>query len=102
MRTRLVRDARCVCRIRTRDDPGACCGWLEACQSKGHEKRSPFGRPRVKPAVERDVLHLRAQDWGVNRIARKLGIGSGTVRRIVARSSIDATVVRHAQKKREE
>ena len=32
--------------------------------------------------MERKVLELRAQDWGVNRIARALGIGSGTVRRI--------------------
>ena len=32
--------------------------------------------------VERKVRELRGQEWGVNRIARELGIGSGTVRRI--------------------
>jgi len=32
--------------------------------------------------MERKVLKLRAEKWGVNRIARELGIGSGTVRRI--------------------
>jgi hypothetical protein len=32
-------------------------------------------------------MDLRAQNWGVNRIARKLGIGSGTLRRIVAEAA---------------
>ena len=50
----------------------------------GTKTGKPFGRPRVKPDVERKVRRLRAQDWGVNRIARELGIGSGTVRRIAA------------------
>ena len=37
--------------------------------------------------MERKVRELRAQDWGVNRIARELGIGSGTVRRIAYEGS---------------
>jgi hypothetical protein len=36
------------------------------------------------------VRYLRVQDWGVNRIARKLGIGSGTARRIVAEANCAA------------
>jgi len=60
---------------------------LRHAKAKGTRSGLPFGRPRVKPAIERDVLHLRAQDWGVNRIARKLGIGSGTVRRVVAEAA---------------
>ncbi len=44
--------------------------------------KKPIGRPRVGADVERKVRELRAQDWGVNRIASELGIGSGTVRRI--------------------
>ncbi len=41
-----------------------------------------IGRPPVGTDMERKVLKLRAEKWGVNRIARELGIGSGTVRRI--------------------
>lgn len=48
----------------------------------GTKTGNPFGRPRVTADVESEVRRLRAQDWGVNRIARELGIGSGTVRRI--------------------
>ncbi len=48
----------------------------------GTKTGRPFGRPRVKPDVERRVRDLRARAWGINRIARELGIGSGTVRRI--------------------
>ena len=51
---------------------------------KGTKTGKPFGRPRVGVDVEHKVRDLRAQEWGVNRIARELGIGSGTVRRIVA------------------
>jgi len=40
-------------------------------------------RATVRGAVVvRKVRQLRAQEGGVNRIARELGIGSGTVRRI--------------------
>ncbi len=51
---------------------------------KNGRVKKPIGRPRVSADVERKVRQLRAQDWGVNRIARELGIGSGTVRRITA------------------
>ena len=44
--------------------------------------KKPIGRPPVGSDMERQVLELRAEKWGVNRIARELGIGSGTVRRI--------------------
>jgi DNA invertase Pin-like site-specific DNA recombinase len=53
----------------------------ERLHKNGRVKKT-IGRPRVKPDVERKVRELRAQEWGVNRIARELGIGSGTVRRI--------------------
>jgi len=35
-------------------------------------------------------LDLLSQDWGINRIARKLGIGSGTVRRVVTEAAARA------------
>ncbi len=49
---------------------------------KNGRVKKPIGRPRVGADVERKVGELRAKKWGVNRIARELGIGSGTVRRI--------------------
>ena len=58
-------------------------------QAAGNERlhkngrvKKPIGRPPVGADMERMVLELRAEKWGVNRIARELGIGSGTVRRI--------------------
>ncbi len=61
----------------------------QAEQASGKERlhrngrvKKPIGRPRVTGDVERKVRELRAKDWGVNRIARELDIGSGTVRRI--------------------
>ncbi len=56
---------------------------IKNAKAKGTKTGNPFGRPKVGADVERKVRELRAQDWGVNRIARELGIGSGTVRRIV-------------------
>ena len=53
----------------------------ERLHKNGRVKKS-IGRPRVTTDVERKVRELRAQEWGGNRIARELAIGSGTVRRI--------------------
>lgn len=62
-------------------------------QSSGKERlhkngriKQPIGRPRVGADVEHKVRELRGQKWGINRIARELGIGSGTVRRLIADS----------------
>lgn len=55
---------------------------IKNAKSKGTKTGKPFGRPRVGRDIERKVSELRAKEWGVNRIARELGIGSGTVRRI--------------------
>ncbi len=49
---------------------------------KNGRVKKPIGRPRVTADVECKVRELRAKKWGANRIARELGIGSGTVRRI--------------------
>lgn len=56
---------------------------IKNAKANGTKTGNPFGRPRVSSDVECKVQELRAQEWGVNRIARELGIGSGTVRRIV-------------------
>lgn len=55
---------------------------IKNAKSKGTKTGKPFGRPRVSRDVERKVSELRKKDWGINRIAKELGIGSGTVRRI--------------------
>jgi DNA invertase Pin-like site-specific DNA recombinase len=57
---------------------------LKNARAKGTKSGKAFGRPRVGKDVERKVRALRAKQWGVNRIARELCVGSGTVRRIVA------------------
>jgi DNA invertase Pin-like site-specific DNA recombinase len=56
-------------------------------KANGTKTGKPFGRPRVGTDIECKVLELRAKEWGVNRIARELGIGSGTVRRISSQAA---------------
>jgi DNA invertase Pin-like site-specific DNA recombinase len=43
-----------------------------------------FGRPRVGAAVEAKVMALRKEGRGIMAIAKQLGLGNGTVQRIVA------------------
>lgn len=42
-----------------------------------------LGRPRVGPKKEAEVLSLRSTGMGIKSIAKKVGIGVGTVKRIV-------------------
>ncbi len=42
-----------------------------------------LGRPRVSTSIERKVRTRRTKGMGIKAIARKLGIGTGTVQRIV-------------------
>ena len=51
---------------------------------KNGRVKKRIGRPRIGTDIERKVRELREREWGVNRIARELGIGSGTVRRIAS------------------
>jgi DNA invertase Pin-like site-specific DNA recombinase len=55
---------------------------IKNAKAKGTKTGNPIGRPRVGADVERKVRELRGLGWGVNRIAGKLEMGSGTVRRI--------------------
>lgn len=52
---------------------------LDRARAKG--KR--LGRPRVSASIERKVRTARAAGKGMHAIARELGIGTGTVQRIV-------------------
>jgi DNA invertase Pin-like site-specific DNA recombinase len=42
-----------------------------------------LGRPRVNARVESTVRALRAKGKGIHAIARKAGVGVGTVQRII-------------------
>ena len=42
-----------------------------------------LGRPKVKPAVEQRIRHLRAQGMGMLKIGRTLRVGTATVQRVV-------------------
>jgi len=43
-----------------------------------------LGRPRVGPAVERAIHKARAKGRGIKKIAREVGVGVGTVQRVLA------------------
>ncbi|MFB3102820.1 MAG: recombinase family protein [Alphaproteobacteria bacterium] len=43
-----------------------------------------LGRPKVPPTVENAILAARAKGKGIRRIAVELGVGVGTVRRVIA------------------
>ncbi|HSF25181.1 MAG TPA: recombinase family protein, partial [Blastocatellia bacterium] len=43
-----------------------------------------LGRPKVSMEIEKRVRAIRAKGFGMIRIARELGIGTGTVQRILA------------------
>lgn len=45
-----------------------------------------FGRPTVTRAKLREILELRAQGLGINKIAKSLHVGSGTVVKAITRS----------------
>jgi len=57
---------------------------LARAKEQGTKSGRPVGRPRVDKKIERKIIKARAQGLGVNKIARELGVGSGTVRRVVA------------------
>ncbi len=46
-----------------------------------------LGRPRVSASIERKVRTHRTKRMGIKAIARKLGIGTGTVQRIVKKAA---------------
>jgi DNA invertase Pin-like site-specific DNA recombinase len=43
-----------------------------------------FVRRRVDPAVEAQILELKASGDGMLKIARKLGIGTSVVQRVIS------------------
>ena len=62
------------CRVRERVNAG-----LARARANGVK----LGRPTVAPKVEQRVRELRAQGMGLIKIGREVGVGTGTVQRIV-------------------
>jgi DNA invertase Pin-like site-specific DNA recombinase len=56
---------------------------LARAKERGTKSGRPIGRPRI-PKKTLDAIHAaRAQDKGIKRIARDLGVGVGTVQKAV-------------------
>jgi DNA invertase Pin-like site-specific DNA recombinase len=55
-------------------------------REKGTRSGKPIGRPPVSEATKAKVLRLRAEGYGIKKIAREVGCGVGTVLKIVGAS----------------
>ncbi len=56
---------------------------VKAGLARARAQGKTLGRPRVAASIERKVRTHRTKGMGIKAIARKLGIGTGTVQRIV-------------------
>jgi DNA invertase Pin-like site-specific DNA recombinase len=56
---------------------------VKAGLARARAQGKTLGRPRVAASIERKVRTRRTKGMGIKAIARKLGIGTGTVQRIV-------------------
>lgn len=56
---------------------------VKAGLAKAKAKGAQLGRPRVAEAIEADIKALRQQGTGIKAIAKQLGVGVGTVQRVV-------------------
>ncbi len=56
---------------------------VKAGLARARAQGKTLGRPRVAASIERKVRTHRTRGMGIKAIARKLGIGTGTVQRIV-------------------
>lgn len=61
---------------------------VKAGLARARAKGKRLGRPPVPRRIEEAVRAARAQDKGIRRIARELGIGVGTVQRIVGSTTV--------------
>ena len=52
--------------------------------ARARKEGKRLGRPKVTKKIERAILKARAEGEGINRIATDLGVGSSTVRRVIA------------------
>ena len=52
--------------------------------ARARKEGKTFGRPKVSQETEQAILGARAEGKAINRIAADLGVGSSTVRRVIA------------------
>jgi len=57
---------------------------LARAKANGTKSGKPIGRPAVDEKVEKRVRAARAKGWGIRKIAKHVGVGVGTVQRIVS------------------
>ncbi len=55
--------------------------------ARARKEGKRLGRPKISSETERAILAARTKGWGINRIATDLGVGSSTVRRVLAENS---------------
>jgi DNA invertase Pin-like site-specific DNA recombinase len=56
--------------------------------AKAKERGVRFGRPRISEKLQREVLALRHQGLGINKIARQLRVGTRSVVRTLRMASV--------------
>jgi DNA invertase Pin-like site-specific DNA recombinase len=57
---------------------------VKAGMARAKKEGKRIGRPKVKPATEIKIMKLRNKHgWGVHRLAKAVGCGSGTVQRVL-------------------
>ncbi len=49
-------------------------------------KGTKLGRPRTSPRTEAQIMKLRSKGMGILKIGKELGVGTGTVQRVVEQS----------------
>ena len=59
---------------------------LARAKKYGTKSGKPVGRPKISDAKCRKILAARRQGKGFNKIAGEVGVGSSTVRRVIAES----------------
>ena len=59
-------------------------GRIHAGLARARKQGKRLGRPKVSRKIEQAILAARAEGGGINRIATDLGVGSSTVRRVIA------------------
>ena len=61
---------------------------LARARKHGTKSGRPFGRPKVNGKKQRAILAARSAGKGINKIASELGVGSSTVRRVIAEAGV--------------
>ena len=61
---------------------------LARAKKHGTKSGRPLGRPKISDAKCRKILTARRQKKGFNKIASEVGVGSSTVRRVIAEAGL--------------